>query len=700
MLKFFKKIDESSSSDIPKTTNVEETIAKDNEQETPLKYMKVDLDSLPADPGQRPSMEVYHVNQRDEIRRHYLQKGPCQPRNHAFERREIGGRIRKFSPSWFDDHKYWLEYSIELEAAFCLCCYLFKTDLKNQGGADNFVKGGFKAWNKRERLELHSNGGPHNLAVQKCQNLMKQAQSIATIFDKQTDSTKDKNRTKMCYYISSCPKVQNGTLDSVRLTSEGPRRNFDKKEVLKEREHACNMTLQEAMETPDVVSDMFPINNVYAYVLFDLSVNGSFVSIVFCPYLNKNASMLEQGYIVEMADGWSGQGGFDVVLGMDWLSDNHAHIICNKKMIKMQTPKGETIHVYGDRKKNDSKVIFALKKRKCFRKGGIAYLTYAINTKLEKKAMADVSIVREYPEVFPKELPGIPPEHYMEFRINLVPGVAPMEKTPYRLAPTKDGRMRMCIDYRELNKITIKNRYPLPRIDELIDQLQGASYFSKIDLRSRYHQLEVREEDIPKTAIRARYGNYEFLVMRFIQIFSKIETQLTTLTKKTVKFDWVETSSAPILSLPEGTKDFVVYSNASEIGLGCVLMQRSKAIAYASCQLKEHEKSTRCTTNVVAHTLNRKKMIEPIRVHVMWMNIQVDLVNQIQNAQKEALAEENIKEEMMVGHVKLLTIKSDGVYRFRNQVWIPYKGDLRDIVVGEAHKAKLCTQEVRRCIRT
>ncbi|KAJ9565643.1 hypothetical protein OSB04_001609 [Centaurea solstitialis] len=196
MLRFFKYIGESSSNDIPKDTNVEETVDKDNEQETPLKYIKVDLDSLAGDLRQRPSMEVYHVNQRDEIKRHYLQKGPCQPRKHSFERREIGGRVRKFNPSWFDDHKYLSEYSIKLEAAFCLCCYLFKTDLKNQGGEDNFVKCGFEAWNKRECLDLHSNGGSHNLAVQKCQNVMNQAQSIATIFDKQTDSTKDKNRLR------------------------------------------------------------------------------------------------------------------------------------------------------------------------------------------------------------------------------------------------------------------------------------------------------------------------------------------------------------------------------------------------------------------------------------------------------------------------------------------------------------------------
>nr|GFB16197.1 putative reverse transcriptase domain-containing protein [Tanacetum cinerariifolium] len=147
------------------------------------------------------------------------------------------------------------------------------------------------------------------------------------------------------------------------------------------------------------------------------------------------------------------------------------------------------------------------------------------------------------------ELPGIPPVREVEFNIELIPGSEPISKSPYRMAPIelkelkdqlqellergfirpsvspwgapvlfvkkKDGSMRLCINYRELNKITIRNRYPLPRIDDLCDQLQSAMHFSKIDLWSGYHQLRVREQDIDKTAFHTRYGHYEFLVMPF-----------------------------------------------------------------------------------------------------------------------------------------------------------------------------------------
>ncbi|GJY16913.1 putative reverse transcriptase domain-containing protein [Tanacetum coccineum] len=172
-----------------------------------------------------------------------------------------------------------------------------------------------------------------------------------------------------------------------------------------------------------------------------------------------------------------------------------------------------------------------------------------LRNKSEEKRLEDLSIVREFPKVFPEDLPGLPPAQQVEFQIDLVPGDAPVARAQNRLTPSelqelstqlqelsdrgfirpssspwgapvlfvkkKDGSFWMCIDYRELNRLTVKNRYPLLRIDDLFDHLQGSRVYSKIDLRSGYHQLRVREEYIPKTAFRTRYGYYEFQVMSF-----------------------------------------------------------------------------------------------------------------------------------------------------------------------------------------
>ena len=196
-------------------------------------------------------------------------------------------------------------------------------------------------------------------------------------------------------------------------------------------------------------------------------------------------------------------GGFDVVVGMDWLGRNRVEVICGERMIKIPLPEGKILFIYGEKPEKAMKLISYMKARKCLQKKCHAFLAYIISTEPEKKKLEDVPIVCEYPEVFPEDLPGLPPTRQVKFKIDLVPGAAPIAKSPYRLAPSemkelmnqlqelldkgfirpsvspweasmlfvkkKDETFRMCIDYRELNKITIKNRYPLPRIDDLFD---------------------------------------------------------------------------------------------------------------------------------------------------------------------------------------------------------------------------------------
>ncbi|KAI3814365.1 hypothetical protein L1987_19118 [Smallanthus sonchifolius] len=241
--------------------------------------------------------------------------------------------------------------------------------------------------------------------------------------------------------------------------------------------------------------------------------------------------------------------GFDIVVGMDWLDANEAQIICKRKTIHLKAIDGSPITVYGDWNCTMPNVISMIKAESYMRNGCEAYLAYVIDNRIKTKELKDVPVVCNFPEVFPDDLPGLPPDREIEFQIGLLPGAQPVAKAPYRLVPSemkelmsqleeltekgfirpsislwgtpvlfvkkKDGNMRMCINYRELNKRTVENKYPLPRIDDLFDQLQGASWFSKIDLRSGYHQLKVRDEDVPKTAFRTRYGHYEFLVMSF-----------------------------------------------------------------------------------------------------------------------------------------------------------------------------------------
>jgi hypothetical protein len=218
--------------------------------------------------------------------------------------------------------------------------------------------------------------------------------------------------------------------------------------------------------------------------------------------------------------------GIDIILGMDWLQKHDGVIQCRKKSVLLTSPQGERIEYVGTPSSNSGTV-----------------------NSVEGKALEDIRVVNEFPDVFSEDLPGMPPDRDIEFSIELIPGTAPISKRPYRMdvkdlaelkkqieellskgfirpssspwgAPTlfvdkKDGSRRLCIDYRSLNEVTIKNKFPLPRIEDLFDQMRGPKVFSKIDLRSGYHQLKIRVEDIPKTAFTSRYGLYEFTVMSF-----------------------------------------------------------------------------------------------------------------------------------------------------------------------------------------
>jgi hypothetical protein len=424
----------------------------------------------------------------------------------------------------------------------------------------------------------------------------------------------------------------------------------------------------------------------------------------------------------------------EVVLGMDWMSDHGAHIDCEEKTESIWKPGGGRITYQADKHTHME-------------------IGIQLNSLKEAK-LEDIPVVNEFMDVFPQELPGMPPDREIEFTINLKPGTSPISQAPYKMGPKelkelkeqldeleskgfiqesispwgspvifvdkRDGGRRMCGDFRNLNNVTIKNKCPLPRIQDLFDQVHGVGVFSKIDLRSGYHQIKIKPEDVPKTAFVSRYGHHEYLVVpfgltnapaifmnlmnkifmpyldkfvivfmddiliysknkedhakhlriglqvlrehklyakfskcefwlgqveflshviskegiavnpskvqsvldwqaptnvkevrgflgmagyyqRFIEGFSKIAGPMTKFLRKNTPFEWSEKceesfqelkkklTTAPILAVPKTRKDYTVYCDASKNGLGCVLMQDWKVIAYGSRQLKPHE---------------------------------------------------------------------------------------------------------------
>eukprot|EP00253_Pinus_taeda_P009062 PITA_09062 len=449
-------------------------------------------------------------------------------------------------------------------------------------------------------------------------------------------------------------------------------------------------------------------------------------------------------------------GSYDILIGMDWLEKHWSLVDCKTKIIYFRDSLGNKQEMQGIKRPVQVRPITANQLVKCVRKG---YQIYAVqvgyaDSKNKSALLNNIPVIQEFTNVFPEEIPGLPPKRNIDFTIELVPGATPVSRAPYRMsvpeltelkmqlqelldknyirpsaspwgAPVlfvkkKDGTFRMCIDYRQLNKLTIKNKYPLPRIDKLFDQVKGTTVFSKIDLRSGYHQIRIKDEDIAKTAFRTRYGHYEFLVLpfgltnapatfmclmnsifhqyldrfvlifiddilvysrtieehqehlrkvlqtlqehqlyakfskcdffkeeiqylghvitkegiavdpekikaimdwpvpkdvadvrsfmslagyyrRFVEGFSRVAFPITSLQKKGKKFHWTPNcqksfeqlkhllTMAPILRIADPDKDYVVCTDASKEGVGGVLMQEGKVVAYESRKLKEHE---------------------------------------------------------------------------------------------------------------
>ncbi|WVZ76070.1 hypothetical protein U9M48_024072 [Paspalum notatum var. saurae] len=441
--------------------------------------------------------------------------------------------------------------------------------------------------------------------------------------------------------------------------------------------------------------------------------------------------------------------GIDIILGMDWMKEHNVLLDITSRTVQMKSSKnGKVMHIHLPSHKHSSHTVNAT----------------------EAQLIEKIPVVSEFSDVFLEELPGLPPDRDVVFGIELVPGTAPVSRRPYRMAPDElkelkvqlqeqldkgfirpssspwgcpalfdQGGKRLCVDYWPLNAVTIKNKYPLPHIDILFDQLVGAKVFSKIDLRSGYYQIKIREEDIPKTAFSTRYGLYEYLVMsfgltnspaffmymmnsvfmneldkfvvvfiddiliyskseeehkehlrivltrlrehklyakfskcafclkevsflghilskkgvavdpskvkdilnwkqpetvteirsflglagyyrRFIKDFSKTAKPMTSLTKKNATYVWSSNceeafqtlkkllTSAPVLAQPDVTKPFDMYCDASGNGLGRVLMQEGRVIAYASRQLRKHE------ANYPTHDLELAAVVHALKI--------------------------------------------------------------------------------------
>ncbi|GJT52003.1 putative reverse transcriptase domain-containing protein [Tanacetum coccineum] len=506
-----------------------------------------------------------------------------------------------------------------------------------------------------------------------------------------------------------------------------------------------SLCAEAAVKDNNVVNGTFLINNVYASVLFDTGANRSFVSYAFSKYIDIHPTTLDTNYSVELADGKSlttnpilrGRtlnlqnylfkidllpielGSFDVIVGMDWMAEHRAEVVCYEKYIRV--PYGnDMLIVQGERSgvKNESRleVISSIRTQKYIDQGCQVFLIQIINkeeTKIPERRIKDVPVVRDLPEVFPEELPGLPRRAKVEFHIELIPRAAPVAHAPYRLAPAemkelaeqlkelsdkgfirpsssswgapilfvkkKDRSFRMCIDYR-FPQVTVLEKKIFPRLlaEKTIRTTMSSELCLWWNTCENFSRVAGKEEELfaqnlymwnfgsyskipwvtlidssvftwdPATIDAVKIGNPQQLLLEDSQFLGEEQEEAFQLLKQKL-------CVAPILALLEGSDDFVVYCDASIKGLGKVLMQRIKVIAYASGQLKIHEK------NYTTHDLE-------LGAVSLGYDHWLDLPSRILEAQREAVKIENIEAEDISGMLKKLEARADGTLCLDNRI--------------------------------
>nr|GEX28973.1 hypothetical protein [Tanacetum cinerariifolium] len=535
-------------------------------------------------------------------------------------------------------------------------------------------------------------------------------------------------------YRNTCPTLNlaPGQVGN-RLTIKGNQNSRNNGNQVKGR--AFNVNAVVALQDPNVVMGTFSLNHHYATVLFDFGADFSFISTSFAPLLNVKSSFVNLGYLIEVAD--EGKQSLHSSCGTT-PKESEPKITLDYRSLEPPY-----LSIVPKKSKKCQNLLFKWKVIKCLtripmesgeiriiqgeRTPGIAKAIS--NVKVDAPELSNISVVRDFVEVFPEDLLGLPLQRQVEFRIDLElqdKGFIRPSHSPWGarvlFVKKKDGAMRMFIDYRELNKLTIKNRYPLPRIKDLYDQLQGARYFSMIDIRPYldkfvivfiddilvYSKSKDEHEDhlrlvlelLKKEELYANFSKCVFWLQevkflghvvnqRGIHVDpSKIEAvknwKEPTTPSEIRSFlglaEWEEAfqtlkdnlCNALILSLPDGVEDFVVYCDASNQGLGSVLMQKGKVIAYASRQLKIHEK------NYTTHDLELGAVVIALNT---WRHY-------LYAAQGEAFKKESILAERLHGLDQQKKKRKDGSLYFLDRIWVPLMRGVRTIIMDETHKTR------------